>query len=156
MTEVSAISRRTRTFFAVPDGPFAGTVVPVEGDDNWQIIMALASGVLATLQVAFCVTQTESCTIDIAGETGSILVQLLDPSAPITVLSPKGQRREPVPHDRSDGPDHILGVQDFLLAIRDGRAPVINVDHALHVLAIREAAMTSSVTGRRIDVVVNQ
>lgn len=149
---VSAISSRTRSSFAVNEGPFAGTTVPVEVDDNWQIALALDSGILASLQVAYCISQPGSCHLEIAGEAGSMVVPILDPSAPLRITIGGTTRDEPVAHRRNDGPDHLLGVQDFLEAIRDGREPVINSAHALHVVAVRQAIEISARSGNRIPV----
>jgi predicted dehydrogenase len=151
VAEVAAISRRTRQGFNVAEGPFAGETVPVEADDNWQIALALQNGVLASLQVAFCVRQPEGCTLDIAAEAGSLTVQLLDPAAPIRVLGPFGARSEPVAADRRDGPDHILGVLEFLRALAERREPVIGAAAALHVLDVIAAARQSAATGQRVS-----
>jgi predicted dehydrogenase len=152
VAEVAAIAHRTRQDFTVGDGPFAGETVPIDVDDNWQIALALQGGLLASLQVAFCVRQPEGCAIDIAGEAGSLTVQLLDPAAPIRVLGPSGARSEPVAAERTDGPDHILGVQEFLRAVAERRTPAIGAAAALHVLAVIAAARQSAATGRRVAV----
>lgn len=149
---VSAISKRTRQSFDVTEGPFAGTTVPVEVDDNWQIVLALDSGVLASLQVSYCITQAASCQLEITGEKGSMTVPLLDPTQPLQVLSGGTLREEQVEHARNDGPDHILGVQDFLESIRDKREPVIGSAHAIHVVAVRRAIEEAAKSGNRISV----
>lgn len=149
---VSALSSRTRSSFAVNDGPFAGTTVPVEVDDNWQIALALDSGILASLQVAYCITQPGSCHLEIAGEAGSMVVPILDPSEPLRITIGGTTRDEPVGHHRNDGPDHLLGVLDFLEAIRDSREPVINSAHALHVVAVRRAIEEAARSGSHIQV----
>ena len=149
---VSALSSRTRPSFTVNEGPFAGTTVPVEVDDNWQITLALDCGILASLQVAYCITQPGSCQIEIAGEAGSMVVPILDPAAPLRVTIGGTTRDEHVHHHRSDGPDHLLGMMDFLEAIRDAREPVINSAHALHVVAVRQAIEKAACSGNRIPV----
>lgn len=149
---VSAMGQRTRDAFAVIDGPFAGTTVPVLVEDNWQILLSFASGPLATLQVGFCTTQAAGCHVEISGERGSMTVPLLDPASPLLVFANGDLRTEPVAHERLDGPDHILGVRDFLEAIKDARAPVINIGHALHVIAIRQAIGAAAQSGSRVQV----
>ena len=149
---VSAMGQRTRDGFAVTDGPFAGTTVPVLVQDNWQILLSLASGPLATLQVGFCTAQPAACHVEISGERGSMTVPLLDPTSPLLVFAGGILRTEPVAHERLDGPDHILGVRDFLKAIHDKRDPVINTQHALHVVAIRQAIAQAAQSGARVPV----
>ena len=65
-----------------------------------------------------------------------MVVPILDPTEPLRITIGGTTRDEPVAHHRNDGPDHLLGVQDFLESIRDGREPVINSAHALHVVAV--------------------
>lgn len=152
VVEVSAMGQRTRDAFAVTEGPFAGSTVPVLVEDNWQILLSFASGPLATLQVGFCTTQAAGCHVEISGERGSMTVPLLDPTSPLLVFANGVLRTEPVAHERMDGPDHILGVGDFLEAIRDSRDPVINTQHALHVIAIRQAIGDAAQSGSRVRV----
>lgn len=152
VVEVSAMGQRTRDAFAVTDGPFAGSTVPVLVEDNWQILLSFASGPLATLQVGFCTTQFAGCHVEISGEQGSMTVPLLDPTAPLLVFANGVLRTEPVAHERHDGPDHILGVRNFLEAIRDNREPVINTNHALHVIAVRQAIAAAAQSGARVRI----
>ncbi len=149
---VSAMSRRTRQGFDVSDGPYAGQSVPVEVDDNWQVLLALRSGAVASLQVAYCVIQSASCGVELAGEGGTMTVPLLDPGAPLVVEAGGAPRVEPVAHARADGPDHVLGVKDLLEALRDGRDPVIGTRPALHVIAVRAAIEEAARTGTRVAV----
>ena len=152
VVEVSAMGQRTRDAFAVTEGPFAGSTVPVLVEDNWQILLSFASGPLATLQVGFCTTQAAGCHVEISGERGSMTVPLLDPTSPLLVFANGVLRTEPVAHERMDGPDHILGVGDFLEAIRTSRDPVINTQHALHVIAIRQAIGDAAHSRSRVQV----
>lgn len=152
IAEVAAASRRTRDDFLVTEGPNAGTRVPVDVDDNWQLVLSLRSGALASLQAAFCVSQPASCELEIAGETGTMTVPLLDPSAPLLVHAGGRTRDVAVDHLRTDGPDHMLGVRELLLSLREGREPVIGPDTALHVIAVRAAAQEAARSGRRIAV----
>ncbi|MCC5972599.1 MAG: Gfo/Idh/MocA family oxidoreductase [Rubellimicrobium sp.] len=149
---VSAMGRRTRDGFDVTEGPFAGDHVPVEVDDNLKAILQMKNGILASLQVAFCIRQRDSCHVEISGEDGSMTIAILDPTAPLIVSTRKGTREEPVNHARTDGPDHILGVQDLLASLRDGRDPVIGADLALHVIAVRTAIEEAARSGARVTV----
>ena len=150
--EASAIAQRTRTAFTVDQGPFAGSVVPVGVEDNWQVLLSLASGPLVSLQVGFCITQPSSCDVEVCGERGSMAISLLDPSRPLTVFVDGVSRLEAVVHERSDGPDHVLGVREFLEAILSKREPVINTRHALHVIAVRQAIVSAARSGARTAV----
>ena len=151
--EVAAFSSRTRDDFLVTEGPFAGQSVPVDVDDNWQLILRLSGGILASVQVAYCIDHSASCHLEISGETGTITLGILDPTVALRVHSNShGDWEEPVAHARNDGPDHVLGVADLLDSIQTGRDPVIGARHALHVMAIRAAAETATATGRSVPV----
>lgn len=150
-TTVNALGSRTREGFAVTEGPYAGTTVPIDEDDNVQLLLGLAGGALCTVQVGFSYHHPASCHVEIAGDDGWMLLALLDPTEPLQVYSTsRGRWTEPVPHVRMDGPDHILGVEHLLECIRDGRPPVISMDHANHVTGIREATAGAIATGQRI------
>ena len=47
--EVFAMSTRTRNSFVVEDGPCLGKEIPVEVDDNWQVLLRLADGAIASI-----------------------------------------------------------------------------------------------------------
>jgi predicted dehydrogenase len=148
---VTALSRRTRSAFDVTEGPFAGTTVPVEVDDNHQLLLALESGALASLQCANCIIQPASCELEIAGETGALALSLLAPAAPLRHYQRGAMREIAVAPGRTAGPDHILGVEELLLAVRDRRPPAIGAEAARHVIAIRAAAALSAQSGRHVD-----
>lgn len=151
--EVAAFSSRTRDEFLVTEGPFVGQTVPVNVDDNWQMLLRLSNGILASVQVSYCIDHSASCDLEISGEGGTITLGILDPKVPLRVHSnAHGDWEEPVAHARYDGPDHILGVADLLNSIQTGRDPVIGARHALHVMAIRAAAETATTTGRSVPV----
>ena len=75
---VTAPSTRTRDSFTVEDGPAAGRRVPVEVDDNWQLMLELAGGCLAFVEANFCAHATASPELEIRGETGTLALSLLD------------------------------------------------------------------------------
>lgn len=53
--------------------------------------------------------------------------------------------------NKSSGPDHILWVEDLVSCIREGKEPVLSVEHAVHVLEIVERAAQSSLTGEILE-----
>jgi predicted dehydrogenase len=147
VARVAAASRRTRDAFAVTEGPFAGTTVPVAEDDDWHLILRLASGVTATLHASFAADLPVFGSLDIAGEAGTLTLSLLDPGQPLRLWRGGMAEDIAVAHARTDGPDHVLGVQDLLLALRDRRPPRLGPALALHALAVREAAARAARSG---------
>ena len=149
VVEVFAMSTRTRNSFVVQDGPCRGNEVPVEVDDNWQVLLRLADGVLASVQSNFCLHRFDGPELELAGELGTIAFSLLDSSQPLRIFEQAaGEWRDvPVKHTRAAGPDHVLGVEHLLHCIRDQSEPVANIAHAMHVMAIRAAAGLSAASG---------
>lgn len=142
---VSAMSARARESFVVDDGPAAGRRVPIEVDDNWHVTLDLGAGRLASVDANNVVRGTRAPQLEIFGLEGTIALDLLDVSAPVQVLrSGGGWESVSVPHVRESGPDHLLGVEHLVDCIETGAAPVLSVEHALHVVEIMEAAGRSS------------
>jgi predicted dehydrogenase len=137
---VAATSRRTRDSFAVTEGAFAGRTVPVAEPDDWHLLLRLAAGPSATLHASFAADLPVFGALDIAGEAGSLTLSLLDPGQPLRLWRGGTAAEIPLAHARADGPDHLLGVEDLLLALRDNRPPRCTAGLALHILAVREAA----------------
>ncbi len=144
--------------FTVADGPFAGAVVPVEADDNWQMLLDFGGGRLASVAANNVVIDTRCPPLELHGLAGTIAFDPIYVEQPVQVL-----RRDrgwesvtpPFSHTlpgRAAGPDHILGVE-HLLDCLDGRtAPQLGLAHAAHVLRILEAAAESSRTGCAVTI----
>ncbi|MCW2809439.1 MAG: oxidoreductase domain protein [Marmoricola sp.] len=152
VTAVAAFSRRTRDSFVPADGPFAGQAVPVDSDDDWTLLVRTASGASGPVQVNFCAREAAGPELEVQGEYGTAALSLLDVSQPLRVLaSDSGEWvEEPVANERAEGPDHLLGVEEFVDCVASGTAPVLSADHAIHVLDVLAAAEESSRTGRVI------
>jgi predicted dehydrogenase len=151
--EVCAMTARTRDSFVVQEGPYRGNRVPVEADDNWQLLLTLSGGALASVTSSFCVHRFEGPELELAGERGTIAISLLDCSQPLRIFRPGGSwQNEAVSHARVSGPDHVLGVEHLLQCIRDATEPIPNIAHAMHVMAIRAAASESACSGRHITI----
>jgi predicted dehydrogenase len=150
---VSAFSARAQESFTVADGPFAGLRAPIEVADNWRLLLELENGLLATVAANNVVQASRSPQLELFGLRGTVALDLLDVSAPVDVYEPdSGWRSEPIPHLRAGGPDHILGVEHLVECVVTGATPIPSIDHAIHVLAIVEAAASSATTGRAVDV----
>jgi predicted dehydrogenase len=151
--EVAAMSGRTRSDFTVSEGPHAGQRVAIESDDNWQVILRLAGGALATVQSNFCMRQAAGPDLELDGELGTIAVSLIDGAHPVRVFTDeRGWIDEPVEHARAAGPDHLLGVEHLVDCVEHGGQPVASLAHARHVVDIRVAAAASARSGRFVDV----
>ncbi|MGH3747662.1 MAG: Gfo/Idh/MocA family protein [Micromonosporaceae bacterium] len=150
---VSAFSQRTRTFFTPAEGPYAGRAVPVESDDDWQLLLQLDAGVVATVQANFCARSAAGPELELHGETGAAGVSLLDVAEPLQLLSSDADDWTDIPvhAGRAEGPDHILGVRHLAECVRDGRQPLVSMEHAIHVLDVIAAAEESAATGAAVS-----
>ena len=149
---VSAAGRRTRDAFEILEGPFAGQRIPVEEDDLSILTVTFASGALGTVQSSFASAGGTAAELEILCERGAIACSLFDPTAPVRVSDGAEWQELPVPAERSDGPDHVLGVQHMVRCIRGHEAPILTADHAAHVLDVIEAARRSRTEERSIDI----
>ena len=111
---VAAVSSRTRDAFEVADGPAAGLRVPVEVDDNWQLVLELRGGVPASVEANFCAQATAAPELEIRGDAGTLALSLLDVSEPVRLFAEGEWHETHVPHEREAGPDHLLGVEQLV------------------------------------------
>ncbi len=153
VSTVGAIASQSRKSFTVSEGPFEGKVVAVEIEDEWQLLVRLGD-CIASVEANFSTTGSSSADCELRGDRGAVAFSLFDVSAPILLLRPGEDdwTEVPVAHERAEGPDHVLGVQHLVECIRDGKAPIPDADHAIHVLEIVEAARQAARDGRTVTV----
>jgi predicted dehydrogenase len=149
---VAALGNRTRDAFVVRDGPAEGLRVPVDEDDVSLLLVEFASDVLATVHSTFASVPGSVPELEVLGDRGAVACSLLDPTAPVRVSDGADWTELPVPAERSDGPDHVLGVRHFVRAIARDEPMILTVEHAVHVLDVIEAARTSAREHRFVDV----
>jgi predicted dehydrogenase len=149
---VTAMTSRIQQQFTVADGPAAGKAVPVEVDDNWQLLLDFGQGRLATVAANNCVRDSRAPQLELFGLGGTIALNLLDVSAPVeTLRAGAGWGRITLPRTgREAGPDHLLGVAHLVDCIRQQRQPVLSIEHALHVVDIIETAALSAASGQTL------
>jgi predicted dehydrogenase len=155
---VMALVTKVLDSFVVNDGPFSGKQVPVETDDNWQMILDFGDGRTASVAANNVVMETRCPPLELHGLTGTIAFDPIYVQQPVEIIR-QGYDWErvspPFPHalaGRSAGPDHILGVEHLVECIQHGLTPEIGIDRAIHVLRVIEAAAQSSRDGRLIEI----
>ncbi len=150
---VAALAARGQRRFTIPDGPLAGREIPVEVPDTWHLLLDLGGERLASVEANNVAHATRAPEMELLGLWGTIAVDLLDVAAPVAVARPgAGWSEVAVPHARVSGPDHLLGVEHLVECVATGRAPLLSVEHAIHVVEIIEAAARSAAEGRFIDI----
>jgi predicted dehydrogenase len=155
VVEVSATSRRTIDSFVLIDGPMAGVRVPVESDDDWHVTALTRTGVIADLHASFASAGTFGPEFEVRGREGTLAASLLDVSAPLWLKHSDSTEVEEihVPHERAEGPDHLLGLADLVDHVLDGTPLSIPLESAAHVLSVIVAAEQSALERRAIQVV---
>ena len=149
---VSAMAVRAQEGFVVSDGPARGIRVPIEVDDTWHLMLELDGNRLASILANNSTVGSRAPQLEIYGLRGTIAVSLLDVSAPILVCDEAGNWSEiETPHERLSGPDHVLGIEHLVDCVEHGRAPIADIEHAIHVIGIIEAARQSSLGGQHVD-----
>lgn len=150
---VTAIVAKVLDYFTIADGPFQGRVVPVEADDNWHLILDFGDSRLAALTANNCVLGTLAPPVELYGLSGTIALDPLDVSTPVEVLRQgTGWQKVTLPQTgRAAGPDHHRGIEHLVDCIQHKTRPVLNIEHALHVVEIIEKAAQSARQGCILD-----
>jgi predicted dehydrogenase len=154
---VTALVSKVLDRFTIKDGPLAGKEVPVEVDDNWFMLLDFGGSRLASLAANDCVQATRAAMVELHGLRGTIALDPIDVSSPVDVFKPgAGWQQTPPPFNgmvqsgRQAGPDHHLGIEHLVDCIQYDRAPLLSVDHAIHVVEIIEKAALSSAQGQTL------
>jgi predicted dehydrogenase len=153
VSTVTAMASQARESFTVAEGPFAGKVVAVEAEDEWQLLARLGT-CTAAVEANFSTVGSAAAECELRGDRGAVAFSLLDVAAPISLLRAGDADwiAVPVAHERDNGPDHVLGIRHLVECIRDGKPPILSADHAIHVLEVIEAARESARSGRTATV----
>jgi predicted dehydrogenase len=115
-------------------------------------MLDFGDGRLASVTANNVVQDSRAPQMELFGLEGTVSVNLLDVSAPVELLvAGEGWTSQTVPHERSGGPDHVLGVEHLVECLSSDTRPIPSIDHAIHVVEIMEAATRSAVAGRAVD-----
>lgn len=152
---VTAMISKVLTSFVVEDGMLAGQRIPVEADDNWKLILDFGGGRLATLAANSVIVGTRAPMLELHGLLGTLALDVIDVGAPVDVLRDGDGWKQIAPPfpiqnatGRAAGPDHHLGIEHLVDCIEFDRTPILNIDHALHVIDVLEQAAISARTGQ--------
>ena len=149
---VTAMVTKVLDSFTVADGPARGKRVPVEADDNWQLILDFGQARLASVAANNCVLGSRAPQVEFHGLKGTIALDPIDVSAPVEVLrAGAGWEQVALPQTgRKAGPDHHLGVEHLVDCLQHDRPPLLSIAHALHVVEIIEQAAQSAALGKTL------
>jgi predicted dehydrogenase len=151
--DVSAFSGKSRESFEIVEGSHAGKSIDVEAPDTWHLALRFEDGTLASVEANNSAADALAPELELRGERGVLGISLLDVSEPVRLRIEGEDRSEAVPHGRSAGPDHVLGVEHLAECVEEGSEPVVSVAHAQHVIEVLEAAALSAHEGRAVAVV---
>lgn len=157
MSGITTPMRRAR------GGPFDGLEIPVSEPDNNLVMLDFGAATFAVVDGTFNVVVSRSPRMEIFGLEGTLLVNRDDVEAPPVELyrtdAAPGTSGWISPSDYGlpDGTDRFTDLQRGVLVehladcLRDGTQPVLNAQHARHVLEIMIAARTSAREGVAVD-----
>ncbi|MCX6049440.1 MAG: Gfo/Idh/MocA family oxidoreductase [Chloroflexi bacterium] len=151
---VTAMVTKVLDDFIVEDGPVAGKRVPVEADDNWQMILDFGHHCLVSLAANNVVYGTRTPQVELHGLKGTIALDPIDVASPVEILQ-AGKGWDVVKlaqTGRAAGPDHHLGIEHLVDCIQEDRAPLLSIEHALHVVEIIEKAALSARENRTLAI----
>jgi predicted dehydrogenase len=135
--------------------PKKGKKVTVETPDHISGTLDFASGAVGTIVTSFATYYSVLPRIEIHGTNGSL--QCPDPNSlggpiKVRVAGEQDWKEVPFSHSHFDGQKWGIGVVDMAYAIRSGRAHRATAQNALHVLEIMHGFLTSSDTGKHVDI----
>ncbi|PJJ55206.1 Gfo/Idh/MocA family protein [Compostimonas suwonensis] len=162
---VMAMSGRTSETRTVAGGPFAGSIVPVEADDNTLLLLDFGGGAFAMVDCTFNLRAATSPDVEIFGHAGTIVLGNDRVASEVPALqlyrvsddgvngewrdaTGPGYRRDV---DRIRAVRRAILVQHLLDCLVSGAPPVLSAEHARHTLEIILAAKRSAATGRRVE-----
>jgi len=133
--------------------------VKVEAEDNASLLMDHGNGTISHVMCGFNYfdpyghegTGQEKPTISIVGTKGSMHLIGYDwKPFGVDLATPEDEKGS---RYVTDPGDYVweMGASVIIEGMATGKEPRINVEHALHVLEIIEAARSSQVTGKRIE-----
>jgi predicted dehydrogenase len=150
VTSVIGASSRSRDSRTIGSGPRAGQVIPVDVETHVTGVLTHASGVLSTLVMSFDAVAGQAGSIEVHGETGSLIVP--DPNHFAGEVGVKtldaDWRTLPVSAGYRDA-GRGIGLAD-LAATAPGESPRAGADLAYHVLDIMESVLGSAQLGRAV------
>ena len=151
---VTAMTSQVLERIIIPDGPFEGKAVPIETDDNWQMILDFGGARLATVSAQGCIQDTQAPQLELQGLKGTIAIDVIDVAAPVDVLKAgSGWKQVELPQTgRAAGPDHHLGIEHLVDILQNDERAVLTGEHALHVIEIIEKAAQSPREGRTLSI----
>ncbi len=163
---VTAMSGRTAPSRRVAGGPFAGSTIPVDCDDNTLLMLDFGGATFAVVDCTFNVRAALSPDLEIFGHHGTLAVTNAgSPSRGSAVrhyrVGPDGVggtwRDARGPHFAADERriaqlGRALLVQHLVDCLASGEQPVLSAANARHTLEILLAARRSAVSGQRAEV----
>lgn len=154
---VQAVAHRMDKVRMATSAHLFGKKLPVDVETSYCGSLAFAGGALVTANFSFDVWGHQHAPIEIYGREGSLGVP--DPNTfggAVRLFRPEDRQdrewKELPLQTRYIENSRFLGVADLAAAILEGRTPRANGDIALHVLEVMCAYLTSSESGKAVDI----
>lgn len=164
LTGLMGPAKRVSAFsgIAVKDRYWNGKKLDVEMDDNTVLILDFGESVYATIQGNFCARKFKTPQLELYGTKGTMLMGgWCDPSNPLEIYTEEpllgevaGWYKPQAPLNAKPEPYTIWTAADLLHVadcVRNNTKPLIQGEHAAHVIEIIEKAYESAKTGKVQD-----
>jgi predicted dehydrogenase len=127
--------------------------IQAEADDNVAIIIDHGNAVYSTIQTGFVyAAQREDWTIQLIGTEGAMTMQGYDWEPKGVNLYTKESSKWELHALDQKGYSWAGGASYIAECLATGKKPMLQAEHAIHVLEIMQAAEESAKTGRRIEI----
>jgi predicted dehydrogenase len=136
---------------AIPERIVDNRQITVETDDNSQFLIDFGDACFGVVTTGFTIQKYRTPGIEIYGTKGTIQMigEDWDPKGHEIWENDRGAWEV---HDHRGNWPWTDGIRDAVAAIHEGRKPVNNPDHALHVLEIMVKGLESGRTGQALPI----
>jgi predicted dehydrogenase len=149
LTGLLGPARRVMAFagVAIPDRSVGAQTIAVAAEDNAQVLLDFGQSCFAVITTGFTIQQYRGPALELYGRTGT-LQMLGDDWAPQGYDARRADTGAWQHHkDLDPAWAWTDGLRHLVECIRDGRPPLMQPDHAFHVLEIMLAAREAARTG---------
>jgi predicted dehydrogenase len=132
----------------IPERVVDGASMRVEVDDSFQILLDFGDAVFASLTTGFTIQQLRTPAVELYGSTGTIQMLGADWQPDGYEIWENEIGAWTTVAETSPDWSYMDGLRHLVVSIRNGTAPSLAAEHAVHVLELMLLAIESSRDGR--------
>ncbi|MEA2608082.1 MAG: hypothetical protein QOJ75_325, partial [Chloroflexota bacterium] len=136
---------------SVPERLVGGAVIVPEVDDNFQIVLDFGDAVFGSLTTGFTIQQLRTPAIELYGSRGTVQMLGADWQPAGYEVWENDIGAWTLMAETAPAWPYADGLRHLVMSIRNGVAPSLRPDHALHVLEVMLLALEAGRDGRTRD-----